>query len=174
MNPRLSYEESCRKLQPSHVNAGDIPPMPDRLPQYDDPDPLGVSFFRMMVCDDFSNLTLPRTFFGRSQITGTAFRNTDLTESNLCWNDFINVDFTDAILAKSDLRAALFSKVKFVSADLSNADLRRSTFEHCDFTRARMDGAILTHDQAAALGLCEEQRTSIFWVGDDGPEPAGG
>ena len=128
----------------------------------------------MMVGDDLSNLTLPRTFFGRSEINGATFRNTDLAESNLCWNDFIDVDFTNAVLAKSDLRAALFSNVKFVSTDLSNADLRQSTFKNCDFTNAWMNGAILTHDQTAVLGLSEEQRANIAWASDDGPEPAGG
>jgi uncharacterized protein YjbI with pentapeptide repeats len=62
---------------------------------------------------DFSDLTLPRTFFGRSELDGTAFRNTDLTESNLCWNDFNGV----------------------------GADLRRSSFTGCIFEGALLKGA---------------------------------
>ena len=173
--PRLGYEESCRRLQPRHLQTDATPPMPSRLPQSDD-EVLGVSFFRTLLegTDDLSNLTLPRTFFGRSEIAGTAFRNTDLTESNLCWNDFSDVDFTGAQLARSDLRASLFARVKFVSADLSNADLRQSTFEECVFKNASMAGTVLTSAQGRRMALSDRQRGEIAWTDDDGPEPMGG
>jgi len=68
-----------------------------------------VEFFRTRVSDDkFENLTLPRTFFGRSEIRDMSFRGTDLSESTLCWNDFIAVDFSDCDLSNGDLRASLF------------------------------------------------------------------
>src|ERR1043165_7637704 len=88
-NQRLSYEESCRRLQRDYLGKGAIPPLLDRLPRPDDEAPLGVSFFRTFVGegDDLSNLFLPHTFFGRSEINNAFFRNTDFTESNLCWND---------------------------------------------------------------------------------------
>ena len=174
--PRLSYEESCRRLQPTYLDENVVPPIPDHLPQYDDEGVLGVSFFRTFLGEgeDLSNLTLPRTFFGRSEINDVSFCGTDLTESNLCWNDFIAVDFSHAVLTKSDLRASLFSEVKFVSANLSGADLRQSSFEDCDFTGADMAGAILTRQQEAQLRLSEQQRMSIAWTAEDGPEPGGG
>lgn len=79
---RLDYQASCRKL--SAYLGDEVPPLPAALPRYDDR-VLGVSFFKTRVVDDdFSNLTLPRTFFGRSEIRDVAFRNTDLRESNLC------------------------------------------------------------------------------------------
>lgn len=173
---RLSYEDSCRRLQPDYLEAGVIPPIPERMPQFDDPEPLGVSFFRTSIGegDDLSNLTLPRTFFGKSEINDALFQNTDLTESNLCWNDFVDVDFTDAILARSDLRASLFNRVKFVRTDLRGADMRQSSFEDCDFENALMTGAILTAEQGAELNLSEEQRGQISWTNEDGPEPGGG
>ena len=65
----------------------------------------GVSFFRTRVGDDLRGLTLPRTFFGRSEIKGASFHGTDLRESNLCWNDFVDVDFSQTVLSNSDLRA---------------------------------------------------------------------
>jgi uncharacterized protein YjbI with pentapeptide repeats len=71
------------------------PPIPQRKPRYDDDETLGVSFFRTRVAGDLSGLTLPRTFFGRSEIKGASFRGTDLRESRLCWNDFIDVDFSE-------------------------------------------------------------------------------
>src|SRR3954466_15306763 len=83
--PRSSYEESCRFLQQQgYLDAGECPPLPDHLPQYDDPEPLGVSFFRTRVSNEvlLDNLTLPRTFIGRSEVNKSSFRNTDLTESN--------------------------------------------------------------------------------------------
>jgi hypothetical protein len=55
--------------------------MPDRIPRYDDGQPWGVNFFRTMLSEnDLSNLTLPRTYFGRLQISNVSFRDTDFTE----------------------------------------------------------------------------------------------
>jgi BTB/POZ domain-containing protein KCTD9 len=68
------------------------------MPQDDDEGEPGVSFFRTYVGGDnagLRNLTLPRTFFGQSEIRDVDFSNTDFTESNLCWNDFIDANFTD-------------------------------------------------------------------------------
>jgi BTB/POZ domain-containing protein KCTD9 len=174
--PRLSYEDSCRRLQQNYIDAGSIPPIPDHRPQPDDEEPLGVSFFRTFVGegDDLSNLTLPRTFFGRSEINDALFQNTDFTESTLCWNDFTKVDFTNAVLADCDLRASNFSLVKFVSADMRNADMRQSSFDSCDFTNAQMAGAVITHTQGEKLSLSKEQRAAVSWATDDGPEPDGG
>jgi uncharacterized protein YjbI with pentapeptide repeats len=173
---QLSYEESCRRLQEGYLEEGEIPPIPRRMPQADDEEPLGVNFFREFLGDgaDLSNLTLPRTFFGRSEINNVFFQNTDLMESNLCWNDFIEVDFSDAILAGCDLRASNFTRVKFVATDLRQSDLRLSSFEECDFTNAEMAGTVLTPEQGQLMALNDKQRTEIAWTADPGPEPDGG
>lgn len=190
-NPaRLSYEESCRLLQrlgyPDVGTAESIPPIPDHRPQCDDESPLGVTFFRTFVGQDIEqrdedvghrdleNLTLPRTFFGRSYIQHVSFRNTDLSESTLCWNEFNGVNFTAADLSGSDLRASTFTDILFVRANLRNADLRRSTFEECDFTDADLVGAKLTPEQGEELGLSEEQKKVIDWQETEGEEPPGG
>ena len=91
-----------------------------------------------------------------------------------CWNDFIEVNFTDADLSGSDLRASLFRRVAFVRANLRNADLRRSTFETCDFADADMAGAKLTRKQGEGIHLSDEQRRVIDWQESDGDEPLGG
>src|ERR1035438_7764265 len=101
---RLSYEDSCRLLQrigyPDAGAEGVIPPIPDHRPQCDDEAPLGVSFFRTFVGESaLENLTLSRTFFGKSEVGPVSFKNTDLSESTLCWNDFNGVNFTDADLS---------------------------------------------------------------------------
>jgi BTB/POZ domain-containing protein KCTD9 len=174
---RLSYEDSCKRLQDGgHLAEGQTPVMPGKMPQADDEAPLGVEFFRTFVGDgaDLSNLTLPRTFFGRSEITNVRLRNTDLTESNLCWNDFTDVDFDSAILIRCDLRASTFKKVRFTSTNIAYADMRLSSFENCDFTDARMDAVILTRDQGSQLSLSPKQRAVIAWTDEDGPEPSGG
>ena len=172
---RASYEDSVCRLQKDYLEPGSIPPMPDRVPRYDD-ERLGVSFFRTFVGehDDLSNLTLRRTFFGRSEVNDALFCNTDLTESCLCWNDFIDVDFSDAVLARSDLRASNFTRVKFVRADLRDTDLRHSSFDDCDFEGAALDRAIMTHSQGKHLKLTETQRQVIAFTNDDGPQPDGG
>ena len=175
MPKRLSYEESCQVLQQrGFLDPGDIPPLPSRMPHPDDA-PLGVSFFRTGVWDDeLPNLTLPRTFFGRSEVSHISFHNTDFPESWLCWNDFIDVDFTDADLSHSDLRASVFRNVRFIRADLCGADLRRSEYTDCDFTAARMKGARLTRAQGEVLRLSAEQHREISWQDEDGEEPSGG
>ena len=186
---RLSYEESCRLLRrlgyPDVGAGGVIPPIPDHRPQIDD-DPIGVTFFRTFVGQDIKegdddvshrdleNLTLPRTFFGRSYIQHVSFKNTDLSESTLCWNDFEEVNFTDADLSGCDLRASIFSEVDFVRANLRNADLRHTNFEACDFTDADMRGATLTDEQGEQIDLSEKQRQAIDWQASDGDEPPGG
>lgn len=174
--PRLSYEDSCRRLQGKYLDVGCVPSVPERMPHPDDDGAPGVRFFRTCVGgdDDLSNLTLLRSFFGRSEVSNALFRGTDLTESYLCWNDFFEVDFSDAILARCDLRAADFTKVKFTNADLRKSDLRRSSFRSCDFSGARMDEAILTHAQGATLDLSDEQRSVIAWTSEEGAEPSGG
>jgi uncharacterized protein YjbI with pentapeptide repeats len=172
--PRLSYLASWRHLARLGENS-EPPSIPDRMPRYDGAEPWGVNFFREQVREkDFSNLTLPRTYFGRSELKGVRFRNTDLSQSNLCWNDFIDVDFSEAILEACDLRGSLFERVTFIDADLRDADLRRSSFNACLFDGATVHGAILTRAQGVRIALSKEQRISVDWRDDEGPEPDGG
>ncbi|PMQ05791.1 hypothetical protein DyAD56_07805 [Dyella sp. AD56] len=172
---RLSYEDSCRRLEGKYIDP-DVPPLPQRMPHPDDEGALGVCFFRTMVRegDDLSNLTLPRTFFGRSEISKTAFRNTDLRESYMCWNDFADVDFSNAVLAGCDMRASQYLEVNFEAADMTGADMRLSSFVGCNFEDATLKGAILTRAQGEKLALSRTQRLEIAWAEEDGQEPAGG
>ncbi len=172
--PRHSYEDSCRLLQKlGALPAGKIPHLPASIPAYDD-ELIGVSFFRTLVGkNSLDNLTLPRSFFGRSEIQGTSFKNTDLSESRLCWNDFVEVDFTETKLEGSDLRASVYERVKFVRADLQNADLRRATFRDCDFTGASLHGAKLSKNAKVLESLALDQRTVIDYQ-PEGEEPPGG
>lgn len=173
---RLNYEESCKRLQElGLLEAGETPAMPLKLPGCDDEEVRGISFFRTRLCDcKLENLTLSRTLFGRSLVQQVSFRGSDLRESNLCWNDFIDVEFVDADLSGSDLRASIYENVRFVRADLTNADLRRSSLDNCSFRDALMCGAKLTARQAENLDLSDAQRAAVSWQADDGPEPDGG
>ena len=63
------------------------------------------------------NLTMPKTGLWRLGIFDMSFRNTLLSYSFLCWNDFADVDFTDAILEECDMRRCNFENVCFVRAD---------------------------------------------------------
>lgn len=172
---RLSYEDSCRRLEGKYIGPG-VPPLPPRISDLDDGEDFGVHFFRTILGEgeDLSDLTLPRTLFGRSNISKVAFRNTDLHESCMCWNDFTDVDFSNAVLANCDMRASQFIRVDFESADLTGADMRQSWFSECNFSRASLKGAILTWAQGARLNLSNAQRLEISWTEDDGEEPAGG
>lgn len=173
---RLSYEQSVQLLQKEGVvPAGPLPPAPKARPRYGDPEPHGPSFFRMRVVDQrYENLSLPRTFFYRSLIERVSFINTDLSESTLCWNDFVAVDFSDAVLTKADLRASSFEKVKFDGASLRGADLRRSDFRNCSFNNADLKGAIAMRWQQRYLKISPAQAKQIEWNAEEGPEPEGG
>lgn len=182
MNERISYEESYRRLQErGHFSEKAVPPIRPQLPSIQDEAPLGISFFRTFVgeeepglAEDIANMTMPRTFFGRTEVRQVSFKNTDLSESCLCWNNFIQVDFTKALLSGSDMRASLYDHVLFVQADLSGADLRTSAFDACDFTDAVMKDVKLTDEQGRLLNLSESQHREIDWQDEDGEEPDGG
>jgi uncharacterized protein YjbI with pentapeptide repeats len=176
MVERRNYEESYQFLQErGFIDEPNLPPVPERMPRYDDTEPLGISFLRTGVWDDdLSNLTLQRIFICRSEVSQIAFRNTDLFESRLCWNDFVDVDFTEANLAHCDLRQSRFQDVRFIGADLSFADMRQSEFIGCDFTGATMVGTNLTRTQSAQLRLAPEQSQAVDWQASDGDVPGGG
>jgi uncharacterized protein YjbI with pentapeptide repeats len=148
---RRTYEDSVRELErQGWIERGQAPTAPPALrPRFDD-EALGIQFFRTSVENaDLSNLTMPGTFFGRSEIVRTSFRDTDLRNSTLCWNDFVDVDFSGACLASCDLRA--------------------STFDGCTFERADLRGALV--GSAQGIDLSEEQRQTVVWSDE---EPDGG
>ena len=175
MPQRSSYENSVRTLQKSQlIDVGDVPLIPQQRPRHDD-EVMGVSFFRTELVDaKLDHLTLPRTFFGRSEIRATSFRDTDLSESTANWNDFIEVDFTGANLSGSDMRACVFERVKFRGATLMGVDFRYCGFKQCDFTEADLTDVKLTQRVGAALRLTPEQQSVVDWHAEDGEEPEGG
>jgi len=153
------------------------PFIPAAMPNYDDEEPLGFSYFRSGLEDgDLSHLTLPRAFFGRSGFSRVSFANTDLSESRMCWNDFDDCDFSGANMSRCDMRAALFTGCKFIGTVLRGADLRRSTFQECDFSGADLSGAVgglVEYPGCIRSVLSDEQMTAVIWS-EDGPEPPGG
>lgn len=170
---RKTYEESCAVLAARQLLEGPVPPLPARMPAFDD-EVLGVSFFRTEVSgEDLSGLSLPRTFIGRSLVSTASFAGTDLSESRFCWSDFVTCDFTGASLRGADLRASAYDRCSFEGADLEGADLRRSRFMGCSFRGARMAGARVSKGQVGELGLDSAQMMSVS-VQPEGDEPPGG
>jgi uncharacterized protein YjbI with pentapeptide repeats len=162
-------------LKEQHLLEGDkLPELPARAPRHDDEE-LGVSFFRTCLADArLEDLTLSRTFFGRSEIREVSFRGTDLSESTACWNDFVDVDIGEADLSGADLRASIFQRVNFRGAVLRGADLRQTTFSGCTFANADLAGAKLTRSVLWFFRLSSTQRRSVDWHLGPGPEPEGG
>ena len=174
MSDRVPYAESCRILQSKNLlDAGRIPGLLGRPPRHDDQE-LGVNFFRTSLADvTLDGLTLPRTFFGRSEIRSVSFRSSDLSESTANWNDFSDVDFSSADLSRIDFRASVFERVSFLGAALRGADLRHATFRNCTFTGADMTGARLTRGFSWRFRLSPIQRAVVDWQ-PQGAEPEGG
>ena len=174
MTERKSYDESCRVLQSLTIlDPGEVPPQPVRSPRHDD-DGLGLSFFRTRLDGvSLAGLTLPRTFFGRSEIRNVSFNGSDLSESTAVWNDFIDVDFGRCDLSRADLRASIFERVNFAGATLRGANLCRATFRDCSFGGADLTGAQLSRRVVWLLRLSASQRAVVKWRWR-GEEPAGG
>jgi uncharacterized protein YjbI with pentapeptide repeats len=174
MPERLSYQDSCRLLQEKNVlEQGEIPPLLPQPPRYDD-EVLGVDFFRTLLADvNLQNLTLPRTFFGRSEIRDCSFCGSDLSESTANWNDFVRVDFSSADLSNCDFRGCAISEVRFSGAILAKADFRRCGLTKCDFTGAQLAGTKIAKKISSSLSLSDEQRRVIDWHENDGDEPEG-
>lgn len=177
MSTLPSYEQSLQILRERGIIGGkESPPQPSMMPQPEDAEPSGLRFFRtgFEADADLSGISIARTFFGKSEIANVSFRKSDLAESNLRWNDFIDVDFRETCLAQADLRASEFLRVRFDNADLSRADLRYSNYEDCTFERANLNGAKLAEDQKEELRLDEDQIRQISWQPGHGAEPSGG
>jgi BTB/POZ domain-containing protein KCTD9 len=175
--PRLDFAQSIERLRKlGLVSPDQHPRMPSRMPQYDDETIEGLSIFRSGndASGDMSNLTIPRTYVGRSELDVVAIRNTDLSESNLCWNDFVKCDFELAIIDRADMRASNFVECNFAFASLLNVDMRHSSFSNCRFTNADVSGAIIAKEQLKELGLSAKQLASVVLRQEAGPEPNGG
>lgn len=176
MPERKPYKESCQVLKSQRLLDGEaLPELPGRAPRYDDDERLAVSFFRTRLADvRLENLSLPRTFLGRSEVVRVSFRGTDLSQSTGCWNDFMDVDFSGADLSGMDLRGSSFHHVSFRSALLCGADLRRASFSRCTFEGADFTGAKLSRSLLWFLRLSSTQRRAVDWHTGPGPEPEGG
>lgn len=174
MPERKTYVESCLVLQcAGFLEAGEVPPLLVRAPRHDD-EVLGLHFFRTRLEDvHLDGLTLPRTFFGRSEIRKVSMRDSDLSESTANWNDFVDVDLSAADLSRANLRASRFERVSFRGAVLRDADLRHATFRGCAFDAADLTGARLTRGLRWLFFLSHAQRRGIDWQ-PPGPEPEGG
>jgi len=175
MPERLSYADSCQALKAAQIiDFVDVPRQPYDRPRHGDAG-LGVRFFQKeIVGAKLEHLTLPNTFFSRSEFRNTSFRDSLLTECTANWNDFIEVDFTNADLSRSDLRACLFERVSFRGVKLVGVDFRYCGFKHCDFKDADLTDAKMTQKMGAALKLSEEQKSVIDWQSEEGEEPEGG
>lgn len=180
MNQRLSIAETWDSLDADGFemprDESGAPILPAAMPNFDDEEEAGFSVHKGGWPDgcDLANLSLPRSYFGRSLFQGVDFQNTDLSGSRMCWNDFVDCDFSAADLTGADLRASLFQRCRFTGATLAGADLRHSCFEDCDFTGAGMSGCVAEAAQRASLRPTQEQAAGIDWRSEPGPKPPGG
>lgn len=179
---RLTAEHSFKHIRDSGWDAPDeASALPAKMPSVSDTE-LGLRFFRTCVSNEqFDDLTIPRTFYGRSEIKSVTFECSDLSESRMCWNDWEHCDFRGANLSGCDLRRSTFEYCYFIGTNLTGADLRGARFEKCSFSGAVMRGVKLEKQfrlsrwlRAKALKLSPEQIRDINWVTIVGEEPPGG
>src|SRR5690242_5417709 len=119
---RLSFEETWKYLQETTTLIGENDPVPAEVgPAGYDRKGSGINWYKggLNVAEEgeepevwrLENLTMPSVFFCRCGIEDISFRNTSLVDSSFCWNDFINVDFTDADLSRCDMRCSVYENV---------------------------------------------------------------
>lgn len=175
---RKNYEESIEELRSLGVISPDEQlVIPDRMPQYDDEAPCGLSFFRTLIdeSNNFSNLTIPRTFINKSECKNLSLKNTDAHESNFTWNDFLNVDFSEGTFDACDLRSSNYTNCNFSLASLIGADMRHANFENCSFDKAIMNRAIVSRSQLSLIHLLSPEQNALIDLRDDNSlEPNGG
>jgi Uncharacterized low-complexity proteins len=174
---RLSLEETWKWLD---VSGFDPPITADGKPRmcaghpstYSDPATEGgLGFFRTdLQYQAMDKLTLPRTYVGKTEVSYTSFKNSDLHESLFLESTFNDCDFTGADLANSRI-AAKFVRSRFTDANLSGADLRWSQFESCSFKDASLRQTRLHHGQKRMIRLSPEQESQVEWMDEPDDEP---
>jgi hypothetical protein len=175
---RRSWEESLVCFQGRAAHIPIVPPGRRPADVCDRPEPGDDRFRGLRLADAiheevvFEDLTLPRTLFERCRFHGVSFRNTDLRLSCLAGNDWIDCDFTDAVLTCADLRDAVFFGCRFVNCRLVGADLRKSQLTACDFTGADLTGARMDRGLKEVLVLTEHQRRlMVDWCDEEDVGP---
>jgi uncharacterized protein YjbI with pentapeptide repeats len=116
-NQRKSIEVTWQYLK----SIGEVVPtidgkayIPKHIPFLYEEEPIGLSFFRVERRDkNLSDLTMPRTYIGRSEFSSVTFNNSDLSDSLCCWDTFSDCDFSDSDLSFADLRASVFERCCF-------------------------------------------------------------
>lgn len=168
-----NYLDDYYRPMPRHSDGR--PYIHHQMPSYYD-EVLGFEFFRSGIENwDFSHLTIPRTFFGRSRIKSINFTDTNLSESRMCWNDFEECDFSNADLSRCDMRASIYENCKFTGTVLRGADMRRSSYLNCDFDDADLTDVIaLESDKLVQNLLTDDQKAQMKLTKDPGEEPEGG
>lgn len=186
---RLSYKESCQRLMKADwmdvcVFSPEVwdglvdPPVRASRPLPSDLYYDGIEIFKTYISgkDRFplENMTLPRTFINRSEVSDLSFANTDLAESFFCWNDFLEVNFSNACLRSVDFRSCDLDGVNFSYADLRDADFRQSAFHGCCFLNANMKGTKFLRRDLNWDVFSRKQIAEIIWCEDDGEVAPGG
>ena len=164
---RLSLEATWELLEMANYgplwDEGHQPLVPTQA-LTEDTEEEDFTFFRTFLREaNLSRMTLPRTYFGRTGFELVSFLDSDLKQSYMCENDWLDCDFTAADLSETDMSSSLYYGCRFKRAILNDADLREAEFVDCDFTEAEMRGAVLSHEQADIFLWSERQRAAIDW-----------
>jgi len=168
MKPRLSLSESWDLLDADDNdeamprNPDGSPKLPTKRPQAGKPGFGSIELYKNGWEDaDMSGLTIPRCFFARSLLKQVTFHNTDLNESWLCWNNFEYCNFSEARLARCDMRCSYWLNCCFDGTDLTGADLRGSDFVNCTFEGTVFKDTLVLPGDKLIAALSEGQKTGI-------------
>ncbi|MCW3053679.1 MAG: pentapeptide repeat-containing protein, partial [Chthonomonadales bacterium] len=122
------------------------------------------SFFRTQVLgENLSYLSLSHTLFGKSEISLTTFRGSNLRRSLSYECDWLDCDLAETELSYANLRTCRFLFCDFSNAKLEGADLRESSFVGCNFTGANLHGVCLDQEYKETVHLSEQQQPQVNW-----------
>jgi len=158
-----AFEKTDLIVQVDSFRAGDYPCIledtsvaaadPEQIPQTPAQPDLSNSdkSDSQLVGSDFSNTNLSQSNFENADLTladmsdanlsGSQFSNATLIRSNLQNANLSDTDFSNANLAGANLKGATLDGANFEGADMYNVDMQDATFENVSFKNAVLSKA---------------------------------
>ncbi len=91
---------------------------------------------------DCTDAKMKKVDLCKTELMGSIFYHTDLTEAKLIKSYMMDAKFTNAIMKKADLRGADMKGTSFFGADLTEANLDKAKIKNTDFKNAKLHKAI--------------------------------
>lgn len=131
-----------------------------------------ADFLGVLVHDfDFSSQNLESVDFNRSTFLRCQFRGADLTACSI-QSDFIDCDFTGAILLKAEITSSDFRGSCFEFAQLTRCYIDKSNLDGVSFRKSQLVGAIIETSNVHGADFTDSFQIDFTFASNVG-EPVG-